>query len=200
MVAVMAVMETPAIVCGLWLLSLRRSRWRRTAAAATWHRPPTGARGVPQRQRRGKLLLGSMLVGAATGAKGAATVAPLFEALFRGALCSFLLEMGIVAGRRLRETSRHFPAYAVSGLYMPLRRSDRHRTGGGAATARRHRGAFRDALRERVLYRGAGRASPALPEANPALYVTPSLAVTFPFNIVVGIPLYFAGATALLGR
>lgn len=200
MVAVMAAMETPAIVCGLWLA-------RRFA----------GRGDVPDRPRRPGidrqlarevflngsvvLLLGSMIVGSVTGTKGAAAVAPLFDELFRGALCLFLLDMGLVAGRRLRESRGVSLGICTFGLYMPLLGAA---IGLGLASAMglpAGTGALFATLCASASYIAVPAALRlALPQANPAIYVTLSLAVTFPFNVVAGIPLYYAGAALLLGR
>ena len=147
------------------------------------------------------LLVGAFLIGWATGTDGQAVVAPFFDHIFRGVLCLFLLDMGLVAGRGFRSSRGVLDAPVVLfGLLMPL-------VGGTLA-----------ALCAVIIGLPAGTAAlliilsasasyiavpaamrVALPEANPSIYLTLSLGVTFPFNLTLGIPLYIAVASALVG-
>jgi hypothetical protein len=145
------------------------------------------------------MLVGSFLIGAVTGAEGLKAIAPFIVDPFKGILCLFLLDMGIIAGRGLREGRRHLTLPVVLfGLYMPLI--------GGAF------GAFASwmiglslgstALMITLAASASYIAVPAalrlaLPEARPSIYLPLSLGVTFPFNLTLGIPLYLAVAAAL---
>jgi hypothetical protein len=144
------------------------------------------------------LLFGSLLVGLVTGERGWEAVKPFACDPFRGVLCLFLLDMGLIAARRLdalRASGAFLGAFAV---VVPLLAA----TGAiGAAAAMRL--TVGDALLFTVLCASASYiAVPAamrvaLPKANPSLYLPMSLALTFPFNIALGIPLYYAVITAL---
>lgn len=138
------------------------------------------------------LLIGAFIVGMATGKSGYEDIAPFISAPFKGVLCLFLLDMGLVAGRELRHVGRTLtPALLVFGLYMPL-------LGGilGALVALLvglEGGAI--AILSVLTASASYIAVPAamrltLPEAKPSLYLTLSLAVTFPFNLTIGIPFY----------
>lgn len=194
MVAAMALMETPAIVSGVVLA--------RIAAARAHHRsspPPDADR---PRTERGVwreallngavlVLVGSMLIGYLTGEEGWSAIKPLMDDPFQGVLCVFLLDMGLVAARRLREL-RGVGTFLV--LFGVLGGVAQGLVGVAAAWALGVSAG--DALLLAVLFGSASYiAVPAamrlaLPEANPSVYVTLALAVTFPFNIVLGIPMY----------
>jgi hypothetical protein len=199
MVAAMALMESPAIVMGVVLA--RRFGGAGPGDEATPEdaaaRSAGGGWGDLLREAflNGPVvvLVGALLIGTAIGEKGWASVAPLMYDPFKGVLCLFLLDMGLVAARRLGELRScggwlisfaivSAPLHALLGIGVAWC------LGVGQG----------DALMLAVL---AGSASYiavpaamrlAVPEANPSLYVTMSLAVTFPFNITVGIPLYLA--------
>jgi hypothetical protein len=142
------------------------------------------------------VLVGSLLIGvlsAAYSPAGITKMEPFTEQLFYGALSFFLLDMGIVAGQRLRElqaTGAFLIGFAL--LSPPL-----HAIAGLGVSLLLHLPQG-DALLFMVLCASASYiAVPAamrmtVPQANPSLYITASLGLTFPFNIVVGIPLYMA--------
>lgn len=195
MVAVMALMESPAILVAVFLA-------RRYGVSANGD----GAGDLPlgsllrEAVLNGPvfLLLGSLLVGLLTGEQGWNAVAPFAYTPFRGVLTLFLLDMGIIAARRLdalRASGSFLAAFAVgfplvnAALAIAL-----------SALAGLPEG---DALLLTVLFASASYiAVPAavrvaLPGANPSLYLPMSLALTFPLNIAVGIPLYYAVIVAL---
>lgn len=193
-VAMLAVMETPAIVTGL-LLARRAVRGAREAVA-----PLVSSEVAREVFLSGSvvLLAGSFVIGLTTGERGMAVMAPVVVDPFAGLLAVFLLDMGLLVGRRLREFGSVGWAVIAFGVYMPL-------LGAGVGLA----AAYGLGLSEggmTLVSVLAGSASyivvPAamrlsLPQANPTLYVTLSLAVTFPFNLVVGIPLYHAAAQSI---
>ena len=146
------------------------------------------------------LLLGAMLVGLVTGDAGKAAMQPFSGDLFKGMLAFFLLDMGLATARHLpalRGASPWLVAYALLG---PLAHA-----GLALALASALGLAAGDAAILTVLAASASYiAVPAvlrhaIPEASPALYVGLSLGLTFPFNLLLGIPLYGAAARALLG-
>ena len=144
------------------------------------------------------LLVGGLVIGAAGGADGLERVTPFFVTPFEGALTLFLLEMGIVTGRRLGEL-RAAGAFLVSfGTLAPLV----HGAAGvllGRAVGLSEGGAtvFATMLASASYIAATAAVRLALPEANPGRYLTASLAVTFPFNLVIGIPTYAWIAHAL---
>lgn len=194
MVAVMALMESPAIVVSLLLLQLVRS----PAAEAGGERGDVG--GGPrigavlhEALLNGPvlLLLGSIAIGALTGQAGYATFKPLCTDAFPGVLAFFLLDLGGLAARRARESLQAPRLVFAFALLAPLINA-----GLAIALARALGMLAGDATLLAVLAASASYiAAPAalrlaLPEANASLYVSLSLGVAFPFNVVVGIPLY----------
>jgi hypothetical protein len=192
MVAVAAAMEAPAIITALWLATRFGGGGARLDAEG-WREILLNGSIV--------LLLGAFAIGWATGARGLAEVAPLIDAPFRGILCLFLLDMGLVAGRGLRAARGLItPGVLAFGVLMPLLGGavgllSGHLLGlsvGGVATMATLAGSA-----SYIAVPAAMRV--ALPAANPALYLTLALGITFPFNLVVGIPLWIAVATTLTG-
>ena len=142
-----------------------------------------------------------MLIGWVTGPAGMAQISPFVVDLFIGILCLFLLDMGIVAARRLPSLFSGIDRTEMSGRYSLLAFAIAFPLFNAAIalTLSYVLGLSEgDTLLLAVLAASASYiAVPAamrlsLPEANPALYLSMSLAVTFPFNIIIGIPLYHA--------
>jgi hypothetical protein len=147
------------------------------------------------------LLLGAFVIGMMTGERGMADVSPLINAPFKGILCLFLLDMGLLAGRGLREAPGLLSAGAAAfGVVMPLLGAASGLamgqllglSVGGVATLM-----TLAASASYIAVPAAMRV--ALPRANPALSLTLALGITFPFNLILGIPLYVALAQALTG-
>ncbi len=191
MVAVAAVMEAPAILSALWLVS--RSGASTDAGSGLYREIMLNGSIV--------LLVGSFLIGVATGEKGLTQIAPFIVAPFQGVLCLFLLDMGLVAGRGLRETRGDLGLGAVGfGILMPLVGSIFGLAAalliglspGGAALLM-----TLSASASYIAVPAAMRV--ALPEARPSIYLTLSLGVTFPFNLTIGIPLYASIAATFSG-
>ena len=191
MVAVAAAMEAPAIVSALWLVSRRGGAAEMDAGL--WREILLNGSIV--------LLVGSFLIGLITGADGLARIESFIVSPFQGVLCLFLLDMGLVAGRGLRASRGVLGLGAVIfGLMMPLIGAMAGlaiammlglSTGGVALLM------TLSASASYIAVPAAMRV--ALPEANPSVYLTLSLGVTFPFNLVLGIPLYVAIALAVTG-
>lgn len=191
MVAVAAAMEAPAILSALWLVS--RSKGGSKMEPGLWREILLNGSIV--------LLIGAFVIGMITGEEGLKEIAPLVIAPFKGVLCLFLLDMGIIAGRGLRKGRGVLDAGALTfGLVMPLLGSLF-----GLAAAVLLGLPVGSALLLMVLSASASYiAVPAamrvaLPEANPSVYLTLSLGVTFPFNLTLGIPLYLALASTVIG-
>jgi len=142
------------------------------------------------------LLLGSFFIGWFAGPAGKAQLAPFTEGLWQGALCFFLLEMGLMAARQLRASGRGLgPALIGFGLLMPLFGAACGWTGGHLAGLSPGGVALMTVLAASSSYIAVPAAMRlALPRADAGIYVTLSVAITFPFNILLGIPLYMWAA------
>lgn len=149
------------------------------------------------------LLVGGLVVGFAMGEKNWQAIAPFFDtqgAAFKGALVIFLLEMGVVAGSRLADLAKAGPFLLAFGTIMPVL----HGALGAALGSLAGLGAGGATVLAAMAASASYIAAPpavrlTLPEANPTYYLTSALAITFPFNILVGIPIYFEIATLLQG-
>lgn len=192
MVAVAAAMEAPAILSALWLIS----------------RGATPAGGVDSSLGREillngsiVLLIGAFLVGLLTGEDGLEEISAFVVDPFKGILCLFLLDMGLVAGRGLRDARHTLSARVlIFGLVMPLIGAVFGLAAGAAIGLSPGSVALLMVLSASASYIAVPAAMRvALPEANPAIYLTLSLGVTFPFNLTLGIPLYIAAAGGVLG-
>ncbi|HVM37330.1 MAG TPA: sodium-dependent bicarbonate transport family permease [Sphingomicrobium sp.] len=189
MVAVLALMETPAIISGLVLA--RRGAGRTGGSTADLlHEVLLNASVV--------LLIGSFAIGFVAGPEGFIPIAPVFETLFRGLLCIFLLDMGLVAGRRLIETRSLTPRAAGLGVVLPLINGTIGTAAGTLIGLDVGSAAALGILAASASYIAVPAAMRlALPEADPGLYLSMSLGVTFPFNVIVGIPLFAMLAQAM---
>lgn len=191
MVAVAAAMEAPAIVSALWLAARSGSGARMDARL--WHEILLNGSIV--------LLVGSFLIGAATGEDGMARIDAFIVAPFQGVLCLFLLDMGLVAGRGLRGAKGVLGLGTIAfGMVMPMVAA----AFGLAVALMIGLSVGGTALLMTLAASASYIAVPAamrvaLPEANPSVYLTLSLGITFPFNLIFGIPAYLAVAQTLVG-
>lgn len=194
MVAAMTLMESPAIVIGLILLTLFAKR--NNNSQIHWGEVLREAFLNPSVY----LLMGTLLIGFITGEKGWKAAEPLFGDLFKGMLAFFLLDMGIVAGRRLGDIKKVGIFLVAFGILLPVFNAI-----AGITLAKIFGLQKGDAFMFSILCASASYiAVPAalrmsVPEANPSLYVTMSLAITFPFNIAIGIPLYYSIINTIWG-
>ncbi len=192
MVAALALMESPAILTGLILA-------RRDAAAGGSDKLSWGILIHECLANKSVLvLLGSLLIGIVTPASGVKSLQPFVSSMFPGMLCFFLMDLGIVAARKISDLRAGGVYAVVFALGFPIF------AGGGAIMLAKALGfSAGDALLFGILC-GSGSyiAVPAafrtaLPEANPGIYVALALGVTFPFNLLVGIPLAYAAVQYL---
>jgi hypothetical protein len=146
------------------------------------------------------LLLGGLAIGWISGPEGTASIQPLFFGLFKGILALFLLEMGLIAATQLGALKRNAVFLLLFGIGMPLFGAVAGALVAlalglsvGGTTVMATLGASASYIAAPTAMRTA------VPEANPALSLTASLAITFPFNIIVGIPLYERLARYLVG-
>jgi uncharacterized protein len=137
------------------------------------------------------LLIGGMLIGAMAGPNGIKPLAPLFFDLFKGVVCFLLLELGVTTARQFPDLKKSGVRLAVFGATFPLLAALI-----GAMIARQLGFSVGDQTLTAVLFASASYiAAPsamrvALPHANLGMAIAPVLAITFPFNVIVGIPLY----------
>ncbi len=194
LVAVAALMEVPAIISAL-IIAHRSTGNRETVAGSD--------RGELAREvllnASVVVLIGSLIIGWISGEQGMKAVAPFFVEPFQGVLCLFLLDMGLSAGRGLRNGWRQLgPGTIAFGLYMPLVSG---LLAAGAA-ALNGMGPGDAALLITLAASASYIAVPAamrlaLPKARPSIYLTLSLGITFPFNLILGLPLYIWLAKAI---
>ena len=197
----LAVMESPAIIVGLLLAAMARKQ--------VLSRSDQGKNSVADSNEDGEsgfghllheaftngsvvVLIGSMVIGAISQPSGIEKLKPFIDEIFMGVLCLFLFEMGMEAARRIKEFKKVGMVLALFGMIMPL-------IGGtiGALVGYSILG-FSVGGATLVAVLGASAsyiAVPpamrlAVPEANPSFYLTLSLGITFPFNVLIGIPLY----------
>jgi hypothetical protein len=194
MAAAMALMESPAIVLAVVLANHARQK----ATLATYPATSSGTNAPLGRilhealtDGAQLLLLGAMLIGVLTGESGQAAMKPFSVDLFKGMLAFFLLDMGLLAARnmgKLKGQSVWLLVYAIAG---PLVHAGIALMLGSILGMSVGNVALLMVLSASASYIAVPAViRHAIPEANPSLYFGLSLGLTFPFNILVGIPLY----------
>jgi hypothetical protein len=175
-------LEIPAILVGIVLAKgmSKQTRW-----GAVAHEVLLGKSIV--------LLMGGLIIGWIAGAEQLNSIKPLFFDLFKGILALFLLEMGLITSKHLGSLKKYGLFLVVFGIGMPLLSS---LIGGITAWALGF-SVGGTAMLATLVASASYIAVPAamrisIPEANPTLSLTASLGITFPFNVVFGIPLYYA--------
>ncbi|MCP2728361.1 sodium-dependent bicarbonate transport family permease, partial [Limnofasciculus baicalensis] len=188
MVAALALMESPAIIVGLILVNL---------FGANPEKPEFIWADVLKEAFLNSsvfLLVGSLIMGILTGEHGGEVLKPFTEDMFYGILTFFLLEMGLLAAKRIKDLQKAGAFLISFAILIPIVNAIL-----GLLIAKVIGMPRGDTLLFSVLCASASYiAVPAamrltVPEANPSLYISTALGVTFPFNIVVGIPLYLYG-------
>jgi hypothetical protein len=185
-----AVMEAPGIVAGILL-----ARWAQRRGPASGAPAAGGGWGeLVHDVLFGKsvlLLVGGLVIGAVAGDAGVAPIKAVFVDPFKGVLALFLLELGLVAGGRLAEVRRFGVAVLAVGLLAPPLLAVLGALTGVALGLSTGGVAILATLAASASYIAAPTAiRVAVPQANAALSITAALGVTFPFNLVAGIPLY----------
>jgi hypothetical protein len=187
MVAAMTLMESPAIIIGLVLAAIfvrqngenKKTDWSEIMREAFLN--PSVF-----------LLMGALLIGLMTGEKGWHSMEPLFGNLFKGILAFFLLDMGLVAAKRIGDLKKLGLFLIGYAIIMPIANAILAITLAyflGLSKGDTFLLALLSASASYIAVPAAMRLS--VPEANPSIYLPLSLAVTFPFNISLGIPLYY---------
>lgn len=191
--AFLAVMESPAILVGVVLgkLATKKAGENSGASLKTAMHEAIFGRSI-------FLLVGALMIGALCGEAGMKKVEPFFVTPFQGVLALFLLEMGIVAGRRLEDLKKVGPFLLAFGIIVPLVNGALGVYLGKLTGLELGGATLMGVLSASASYIAAPAAiRMSLPDANPTLYLTSSLAITFPFNITLGIPIYLEIARAL---
>ncbi|WP_424767913.1 sodium-dependent bicarbonate transport family permease [Paenibacillus sp. sgz302251] len=205
MSAMVAIMESPAILVSLLLLKTIEQR-KASAASAPLHSYSSGiiARGsfidginpaVLRESLFGKsvfLLLGSLLVGWSVGHDAMATIKPLFIDMYSSILMLFLLNMGLIAGQRLRDVRRHGLKLILLGVFAPVVLGVMGIWVGYVSGLSLGGMTLMGVLAGSASYIAAPAAlRSSVPEANPSIYLGLSLGITFPFNLALGMPIYY---------
>lgn len=184
MVAVMALMEAPSIIVGMLLISLYDKKNSGT----------TKMKGVMRHSLTNGsvlLILGSLVVGFMANDAQAEGIKPFTTDIFKGFLAVFLLDMGITSGRKLSDFVKKGWFAILFALIVPIINGIAVAIASGffiAETGNRLLFAILAASASYIAVPAAMKL--AAPRANPSLYIPMALAVTFPFNITIGIPLY----------
>ena len=211
MAAAMALMESPAIILAVVLANSLRQKTRPqivslSSGVASLSSPPQ-----KQSVSIGKilhesftdgaqlLLLGAMLVGMMTGNEGKAAMEPFSGDLFKGMLSFFLLDMGLMAARNLPQVKGKSPALIAYAIIGPILHANMALGLAFILNLPAGDGALLMVLAASASYIAVPAVLKfALPEANPSLYFGLSLGVTFPLNILFGIPAYVSIAQSVL--
>jgi hypothetical protein len=187
MVACLALMESPAIIVGVLLIKINKGNGKKddeTDLKEVFKEALTNSSVV--------LVLGSLLIGLISGDAGGEALAPFTDDIFKGMLSFFLLDMGLLAAKRISGLKKAGVLLISFSLVLPALHGVL-----AVLLAALFSISAGDALLFAVLFAsGSYIAVPAafrlaVPEANPGLFVPMSLAVTFPFNIILGIPFYY---------
>jgi hypothetical protein len=196
-IIMLAIMESPAILMGLLLAASVRKKHTQMTVMASNNKSEL----IKEAFTNGSILLliGGMVIGDVATEKSIKAILPFFDQLFMGVLSIFLLAMGMEAGKKIRDFKYAGKFLLCFGVFMPILL-----------------GVLGVLIGKYLLDFGIGGATlvgvlaasasyiavppamrMAIPEANPSIYLTLALGVTFPFNVVFGIPLYYSFASYL---
>lgn len=181
MPTLVVVLEIPAIVVALLIaqVKLGNSSWKHAMREVVFGSSIF-------------LLIGGALIGALSGDIGQRQISPFFTDLFAGVLTLFLLEMGVITGKYLHDI-KHVGGFLVAfGIAMPLLHGFLGVWLGGLVGLSLGGKMVLGVLSASASYIAAPAAVRiALPQANPSYYLTAAIGITFPFNLIVGLPLYY---------
>lgn len=186
MVAIMALMESPAIIIGLVLISI----FNKEDATTNIKIPSV----IKHSLTNGSvlLILGSLAIGFLASAKQAEGIKPFTNDLFKGFLAIFLLDMGITSGRKLKSFFSFGVFPFAFALIIPLLNGCIFAVLSSFVTADITNRFIFAVLAASASYIAVPAAMKiTVPKSNPGLYLPMALAVTFPVNITIGMPLYF---------
>ncbi len=191
MPALVAILEVPAIVVALLIAQVagapQGGDWRKALRELLTSKSIL-------------LLVGGMIIGWLAGPRGGKEVAPVFVDLFKGALTFFLLELGMVAARRFRDLPSAGLFLLGFGIIMPIFNGLLGIWFGSMTGLSLGGSTILGVLAASASYIAAPAAVRiALPQANPGFYLTAALGITFPFNLAIGLPLYYTIASWIVG-
>ncbi|WP_339794260.1 MAG: sodium-dependent bicarbonate transport family permease [Imperialibacter sp.] len=185
MVAIMALMESPAIIAGLLLISIfnkdeSQKIKKRTALSHSFTNGSV------------LLILGSLLIGYFANAEQAEGIKPFTTDIFKGFLAVFLLDMGISSGKKLKSMVAGGPFPTVFALIVPVINGTAAAIATGLFTSDVSSRFILAILAASASYIAVPAAMKiAVPKANPGLFLPMALAITFPVNITIGMPIYY---------
>ncbi|WP_332629391.1 sodium-dependent bicarbonate transport family permease [Halalkalibacter flavus] len=199
--AMVVLMESPAIIVSLILLKVMEQK----KSEAQTYSPKTVAFASPatawidkevlKEALFGKsilLLLGALIIGLIAGEQALPTVQPLFIDLYGSVLILFLLSMGLTAGARLPEVRKHGIQLFLFGIIMPVIGGILGVLVGNVIGLSLGGMTLMGVLAGSASYIAAPAAlRTSVPDANPSVYLGLALGITFPFNLIIGIPLYY---------
>lgn len=184
MVAIMALMEAPAIIIGVVLISFYKKENKLKISGIITHSFTNGSV---------MLIMGSLIIGMLASDSQALGIKPFTTDIFKGFLVMFLLDMGMTSGRKLSEFIKNGWFTIAFALVVPLINGCVVAFLSGFVTSEVGDRFIFAILAASASYIAVPAAMKiAVPKANPGLYLPMALAVTFPFNITLGLPLYYA--------
>jgi hypothetical protein len=184
MVAIMALMEAPAIIVGVLLISWFKKDNSMKITNIIKHSLTNGSV---------LLILGSLIIGFLANQNQAEGIKPFTTDLFKGFLVLFLLDMGITSGKKLKDFIKNGWFTTVFAILIPLINGCLVAYLSGYITPEIGDRFIFSVLAASASYIAVPAAMKiAVPKANPGLYLPMALAVTFPFNITFGLPIYYA--------
>jgi hypothetical protein len=187
MVAVMALMEAPAIIVGVVLIRFFGDKSKKSStklSSLVGHSFTNGSV---------LLILGSLIIGLIANEKAAEGIKPFTNDLFKGFLAIFLLDMGIVSGRKLNDFFKNGWFTALFAILIPLVNGCLVAYTSQFVTPEVGNRFMLAVLAASASYIAVPAAMKiAVPDANPSIYLPMALAVTFPFNITIGMPIYLS--------
>lgn len=191
MVAVMALMESPAIIVGVILMM----KYAAPEDIPASRRSDTGLRNVLRHSLTNGsvlMLIGSLVIGFVADTKQAEGIKPFTTDIFKGFLAIFLLEMGMVTARRFSAFVRYGKFVTLFAIFAPLVNGLAAAVLSGLITESEGNRFMFGVLAASASYIAVPAAMRiAAPNADPGLYIPMALGVTFPFNITIGMPVYF---------
>jgi hypothetical protein len=188
--ALLTVMEVPGIIVGIFLATRHLNRkvsWSESLREAILGKTVV-------------LLVGGLIIGAISGDAGYEKVAPFFVNILPGILALFLMHLGFLAGAKAHAIKEVGPGLAIFAIAFPIFAGTLGVIGGALSGLSVGGATILGVLCASASYIAAPAAVQiAIPEANPSLSITSSLAITFPFNLLIGIPLMKALALVFVG-
>ncbi len=198
--AIVVLMESPAILVSLLILNVVKNKSEVTSLSSrSVGFMPQSFNLIDKEVLResifGKsilLLVGSLLIGVILGERAVPMVKPLFMDLYNSVLILFLLNMGLIAGQRLPEVKKYGVKLVLFGLLSPLLFGSLGVIVGSVVGLSIGGITLMGVLAGSASYIAAPAAlKTSVPEANPSIYLGLALGVTFPFNLIIGIPIYY---------